>query len=160
MKRPKELKAVAIPFTSNGKKYSAFIGLVDDKPFELFVYNGTTTKGNGKLLKESGGKYYFIGDDSDRKRLITDKMTPEQEFITRSISGLLQRGEHPKYIIEKIEKSGTGIFDWLHGLKRVLGKFVTDGESLGKTCPVCKQENALEFKEGCVSCKYCGYSKC
>ena len=50
---------------------------------------------------------------------------------------------------------------WKNGVVRALKKFIPDGTQAAKTaCPSCEDKDGLIYKEGCLSCKSCGYSKC
>jgi ribonucleoside-diphosphate reductase alpha chain len=44
---------------------------------------------------------------------------------------------------------------------RALKQYIPDGTKVNKeACPECGEENTLEYKEGCLTCKACGHSKC
>ena len=48
-----------------------------------------------------------------------------------------------------------------NGVIRALKKFIKDGtKAKGVICPHCGAENTMEFKEGCLVCTNCSYSKC
>ena len=162
-KRPEKIKAKV--FTQNivGKSYVVYVGYINDKPYEVFVREGSVEPGNGFIIKKAGGEYYFIRDkENARERIITGKMTPEQELIARLISRALRHGSHYKFIVKDIEKSDVSIFDFPEAIKKVLVKHFTNEDSdeiYGNKCPSCGNDT-LVFEEGCKTCKNCGWSAC
>ncbi len=159
VKRPKILEAEAQTIQVAGKKYAVFIGFMDNKPYEVFVYQGTTKSGKGKIQKNSSGNYVFIGEDSKKQRILTDKMDTSQRISTRLVSRSLRHGSHFKFIIEDINKEKAGIFDWYTAIKKALVKHLKDEDVTDKTCPSCGSDSIV-YEEGCKVCKSCGWSAC
>lgn len=156
-KRPVELEGDAMTIQVAGKKISVFVGLIDDKPYEVFMMNGSTKNRKGKIVKEDKGKYIFISEGHRNK--IISNVTPEQEFIGRLTAGALRHGMHPKYIVKIAEKAGIGILDFTGALKKALAKYLTNEDVSDKTCPSCGSKS-LVYEEGCKVCKSCGWSAC
>jgi ribonucleoside-diphosphate reductase alpha chain len=160
IKRPKEVTAKAYTTISNNKKYSVFVGLVDNIPYEVFAYLGGTREGGGKINKEGRGEYYFIGDnDNSRHRILTGKMNEEQEIITRLISGSLRHGRGINFIVDDLNKTSGSLFSFNFAIAKILKLYIPDGVKSSTTCNECGSANVI-FEEGCNKCLDCGNSKC
>ncbi|MEZ5084612.1 MAG: hypothetical protein R2750_14400, partial [Bacteroidales bacterium] len=79
-------------------------------------------------------------------------------------SGILRHGMPLPYAINLVDNltfDNESINTWKNGVVRALKKFIPDGTVDKKSnCPECHAEESLMFKEGCLVCKECGYSKC
>ncbi len=80
------------------------------------------------------------------------------------ISGILRHGM-PLYqaveLISNLTFDTESINTWKNGVVRSLKKYIPDGtEACKNKCPECEAAEALIYKEGCLTCKHCGYSKC
>jgi ribonucleoside-diphosphate reductase alpha chain len=67
------------------------------------------------------------------------------------------------YVVELIDHlsfDNDSITTWKNGVVRGLKKFIPDGTQTGQSCPQCKEKNSMAYKEGCMTCNSCGYSKC
>lgn len=158
-KRPKELNCKAHSTTANGTKYNVFVGLMDDKPYEVFVVEHFTNEEDLVLRKVNKGRYDLIKDGEVYSESITSEMTDEQEAITRLVSTSLRHGTDIKFIVEQLSKTPGDMFSFTKGLARVLKKYIPDGAKSTVSCLDCGSENVV-FKEGCQSCQDCGSSKC
>jgi ribonucleoside-diphosphate reductase alpha chain len=64
-------------------------------------------------------------------------------------------------LITNLNLDSETINTWKNGVVRALKKFIPDGTvAAGSTCPECGEKGGLTYKEGCLSCQHCGYSKC
>ena len=158
-KRPKELKCKIHTTNANGKKYNVIIGLLNDKPYEVFVTEYFTHEQELILKKINKGRYDLIKDGETYSESITSEMTDEQAAITRLVSVSLRHGADIKFIVEQINKCDGDLFSFTKGLVRVLKKYIPDGTKSTVKCNDCNSENVI-FEEGCSSCKDCGSSKC
>ena len=158
-KRPKELKCKIHTTNANGKKYNVIIGLLNDKPYEVFVTEYFTHEQELILKKINKGRYDLIKDGQTYSESITSEMTDEQAAITRLVSVSLRHGADIKFIVEQINKCDGDLFSFTKGLVRVLKKYIPDGTKSTVKCNDCGSENVI-FEEGCSSCKECGSSKC
>ena len=160
IKRPVEIKAFAHTTQVGTDKYSVFVGTINGLPYEVFAYKGGTKEGEGKMVKITKGEYQFIGDGEDsRHRIITGKMTEEQEMITRLLSGSLRHGRDIKFLVEDLNKTSGSLFSFNSAIARILKLYIPDGTLGGNTCPECG-DDAMVYEEGCKSCTSCGYSAC
>lgn len=162
VKRPKELYAESHITTCKGEAYNVLVGLLDSKPYEVFMDNSDNKySSTGKLVKVSRGKYVFKnGSDPVDVRSF---MTPEEEAITRLVSANLRHGVNIKFIVEQLQKTPGDMFSFTKGLARVLKKYIPDGSNSTVHClnPECTGDGTnVVFQEGCSICKDCGSSKC
>jgi ribonucleoside-diphosphate reductase alpha chain len=162
VKRPKELKAHTYYSTSKGESYHVIVGLLEDKPYEIFIDDSDNKySSKGKIVKEARGKYVFKngGDPINIRTFMTD----EQEATTRLVSALLRHGTDVKFVVEQLQKTPGDMFSFTKSLARVLKKYIPNGVSstvhcLNKDCT--GDGTNVIFEEGCNKCRDCGSSKC
>jgi len=114
----------------------------------------------GRITKISKGRYQLeMGDISIDN--FSDVFTPTEQVMFRLLSGLLRHGVPVKFIVEQLNKAIDDITSLATAASRVLKKYITDGEvAIGVECPSCKNINTLTYKDGCVECSICQWSKC
>ena len=168
-KRPKDLSCDIFHMTVNGEKWNAFIGLYENKPYEIFAgrseYVHIPKSRKQGVIHKNGTYNLLIGEGDD---IITVKdlakifeNTSESAF-TRTISLALRHGVPVQYVVEQIEKGANkenDLFSLGKGLMRVLKSYIKDGTKTKKKCESCGSED-LAYLEGCLSCTSCGNSKC
>lgn len=161
LKRPKELIGEAHISKAKGESFNIIVGLLDNKPYEVFVYPNGTMKGEGLIIKQGKGEYDFIqiNDSNSTHKVLTDKMTDEQAAITRLTSTSLRHGADIKFIVEQLNKCDGDLFSFTKALARVLKKYIPEGTKSTITCESCGSSNVI-FENGCSKCNDCGYSKC
>lgn len=164
IKRPSKIPCDIYQITADGEKWTVMVGLVNDKPYEIFcgkpkkVELGKTEK--GYIEKEGKGKYSLhIGEDTILKD-ISDIFTDTQGSITRLISTSLRHNVNIQFIVQQLEKSDGNITSFNKAISRVLKKYIKDGaKEKGAKCPECKGDSIIR-QEGCITCATCGWSKC
>jgi len=177
-KRPKVLDADIIRFRNNEEEWIAFIGLIDNKPYEIFT--GKKEDDNfpipksiktGKIIKtkeESGNtRYDFQYVDKYGYKVTMGGLSHQfnKEFwnYAKLISGVLRHGMpivHTVELISSLRLDDDTINNWTAGVGRALKRYIPDGtEVKGKTCEECGSHN-LVYQEGCLMCTDCGSSKC
>ena len=179
MKRPAELKADVVRFQNNKEKWIAFVGLVDNKPYEIFTGLADDEDGifcpksvtHGKIIKaydSNGNKRYdfqFINKRGYKTTIegLSEKFNPEFWNYAKLISGVLRYGmpiDQVLKLVSGLELDSTNINTWKMGVERALKKYLTNGtEATGQKCPNCGSET-LVYQEGCLICTTCGTSKC
>lgn len=157
VKRPKELIAEVHMTKVGGVPYYVIVGLLNDKPYEIFIENKQIPQGKGKMIKQSRGNYKFV--QNDYEQIITAEMTDEQTAITRLVSTSLRHGANIKFLVEQLNKTPGDLFSFTKGIARVLKKYIPNGAKSTIKCVSCGSENVV-FEEGCLSCKDCGSSAC
>jgi len=157
VKRPKELEAEVHLTKVGGQPVNVFIGLLNNKPYEIFIDTTSMANQKGTIVKKSKGNYTFKSDNTTA-HIISD-MNDEQAAITRLTSTALRHGADIKFIVEQLNKCDGDLFSFTKALARVLKKYIPDGEKSTVKCNDCGSDNVI-FEEGCSSCKDCGSSKC
>ena len=178
-KRPKRLKAEVVRFKHNSQNWIAFVGILNNRPYEIFT--GIADEDNGILLSKSikngeiekykdedGNKHYRfsfvnkagIGGSIDN---LENRFSPEFWNYAKLISATL-RYEMPIHkvvsLIQSLEWNNESINNWRNGVIRALKGYIQDGtKAKGQKCPNCGQETLI-FQEGCLICTSCGSSKC
>ncbi len=175
--RPKRLDAEIVRFQNDYEKWIAVVGLLDGKPYEIFTGKADdlfipqwVTKGWVVKKKENNGKNRYDFEFSDRDGIIQEYRGLSRSFdkvfwnYAKLISGILRHGMPLQYAINLVNNltfDSESINTWKVGVVRALKKFVPDGTVEKKTkCPECGKEGSLMYKEGCLVCNECGYSKC
>ena len=108
LKRPVELEADVVRFQNNKEKWIAFIGLIDNRPYEIFTGIADDDEGifcpksvtKGKIIKavnENGEKRYdfqFINKRGFKTTIegLSEKFNPEFWNYAKLISGVLRYG--------------------------------------------------------------------
>ena len=179
LKRPVELEADVVRFQNNKEKWIAFIGLIDNRPYEIFTGIADDEEGifcpksvtKGKIIKavnENGEKRYdfqFINKRGFKTTIegLSEKFNPEFWNYAKLISGVLRYGmpiEQVLKLVASLELDNKSINTWKMGVERALKKYLPNGTKLsGQTCPNCGQES-LVYQEGCLICTNCGTSRC
>ena len=178
-KRPAELDADVVRFQNNKEKWIAFVGLVNNKPYEIFTGLADDEDGifcpksvnKGKIIKtvdEKGNKRYdfqFINKRGYKTTIegLSEKFNPEFWNYAKLISGVLRYGmpiDQVLKLVGGLELDSTNINTWKMGVERALKKYITNGTAAtGQKCPNCGEET-LVYQEGCMVCTNCGNSKC
>ena len=159
-KRPKVLKADGHTTVVKGKKFNVIIGLMDGKPYEIFMIPFVKELTNGELVKTKRGVYTYKEDERgvliDK---ITNHMSDEQEAMTRILSMSLRHGADIKFAVEQLRKVDGDMFSFTKGIARVLSKYIVNGVESTLSCDSCGSERVI-FEEGCSKCLDCGHSAC
>ena len=179
LKRPAELEADVVRFQNNKEKWIAFVGLVDNKPYEIFTGLADDEDGifcpksvtHGKIIKtvdENGNKRYdfqFINKRGYKTTIegLSEKFNPEFWNYAKLISGVLRYGmpiEQVLKLVGGLDLDSTNINTWKMGVERALKKYLANGTAVsGQKCPHCGAETLI-YQEGCLICTSCGNSKC
>lgn len=178
-KRPQVLEADVVRFQNNKDKWIAFVGTINDRPYEIFT--GLADDDDGILLPrwvekgfiiknkdvEGNTRYDFqyINQRGYKTTIegLSHRFSPEFWNYAKLFSGTLRHGMKIENVIELInglQLDNESINTWKNGVARALKRFVPDGvEAKGQKCSNCESSN-LMFQEGCLTCKDCGSSKC
>jgi len=90
----------------------------------------------------------------------------DKEFwnYAKLISGVLRHGMPLPFVVDLISQlhyDKEHINTWKNGVVRAFRKFIPDGtRAAKKCCKECGDPEGLIFKEGCLTCKSCGFSAC
>lgn len=175
--RPKILEAEIVRFQNDYEKWIAVIGILDDKPYEIFtgraddfylplwVNNGWIIKNKTEQQKN---RYDFQFEDREGYKITIEGLSrsfgKEYWNYAKLISGILRHGMPLPFVVELISNltlDDESINTWKNGVIRALKKYIPDGTTIKKsTCPECNDKENLVYQDGCLTCKSCGYSKC
>ena len=163
-KRPSELACDIHHPTIKNTKYTVIVGLLHNKPYEVFAIPFEVAKGykNGFLSKSKSGVYNLIASLDEKSTIHTDvtgNMSDTEAALTRLISTSLRHGADIKFIVEQLNKTHGDLFSFSKVIARVLKKYILDGAKSTVKCQDCGSENVI-FQEGCMTCQDCGSSKC
>lgn len=169
-KRPKSLPCKVVRFNNNKEKWIAFVGLMDNKPYEIFTGKAENVDlpisveiGEIKKISDSEGikRYDFIYEDGVIEGISKVSSTDYWNY-GKLISSMLRHGMPLPFVVDTIQSltwDNDNINTWKAGMARALKKFIKDGKAQGFTCRDCGSENVV-FQEGCLSCLNCGSSAC
>jgi len=163
VKRPKEINGNLHVVSVKGVKYGVIIGLVDDRPYELFAFNlpeDIKDSCNGKIVKVKKGHYNFECEDGTLKDLQEAAVKSDELVLTRLVSGMLRHGAKPQFVMEQIDKCDLEVVSFGKAVARTLKKYVKDEDMVARnSCKDCGSSN-VRMQEGCLTCLDCGSSKC
>ncbi len=177
-KRPKSLEAEIVKFNNNAEKWIAIIGLYEGRPYEIFTgraedsFSILSHVEKGWVIRskteDGSARYDFQYEDKDGYKTTIEGLsrTFNQEYwnYAKLISGVLRHGMPIPFVVDMVSNlhlSEESLNTWKNGVVRALKKYVADGTKVsGQACPGCNEEEGLVFKEGCITCESCGYSKC
>jgi ribonucleoside-diphosphate reductase alpha chain len=178
-KRPEVLEAEIVRFQNSKDKWIAFIGLNNEKPYEIFTGLADDEDGillprsitKGKIIKsrdEDGVSRYDFQYTNKRGYKTTIeglsyKFNPIFWNYAKFISSVLRHGMPIEKIVDlvtSLQFDTDTINTWKNGVARSLKKYIPDGTVAKDTqCAGCGSENVI-YQEGCLICQDCGSSKC
>jgi len=177
-KRPKKIEAVVIRFHNESEKWLAVVGLINNRPYEIFTgkmkdsFNLPQWVEKGWVIKKRAGernaRYDFQYVDKEGYKTTIEGLSRsfDKEYwnYAKLISGVLRHGMPMPYVVDLIQN--LNLYDehintWKNGVSRALKRFVPEGaEAADKKCQECGDPEGLIYAEGCLTCKSCGHSKC
>ncbi|WP_394667438.1 adenosylcobalamin-dependent ribonucleoside-diphosphate reductase [Halosquirtibacter xylanolyticus] len=176
--RPTELVADVVRFQNNKEKWIAFIGLINDVPYEIFT--GLLDDEDGLLIpravttgliiknKDEEGNSRYDFQYSNKRGIkttiegLSHKFNPEFWNYAKLISSVLRHGMPITNVVDLVSSlqfDNETINSWKVGVSRALKKYIPNGTKSGATCTSCNSTNVI-YQEGCLICKDCGSSKC
>jgi ribonucleoside-diphosphate reductase alpha chain len=175
-KRPLQLPCDIHRVKVKGESYLAFVGLLNDKPYELFcglsehvevpkkIKRGFLVKNSKSAGLSTYNLKIPLGDDDEVtfKDVVTMFENQTNGAFTRTLSLALRHGTPIQYICEQLGKDKhSDMQSFSTVIARVLKTYIKDGTEVAseKSCPTCSN-TGLIYQEGCITCPACGYSKC
>ena len=176
-KRPNVLEAEVVRFNNESEKWLAVVGLLYDRPYEIFTgkAEGFYLPPNvekGWVIKNrtpNGEKRYdfqFLDNDGYRVTIEGLSRSFHKEYwnYAKLISGILRHGMPLPSVVDVIEDLSFNtdrLHTWKNGVVRALKRFIPDGtKAIGRICQNCNQTDTVVYQEGCLACTNCGDSKC
>jgi ribonucleoside-diphosphate reductase alpha chain len=172
-RRPKELACDIHEVVSGGRNFLVLIGLHEGRPYEVFAADNTKKRidtghhKKGVIVKTSKRKYDLIVESASgngEKTVIEDITATftnsDYNTLTRFLSMSLRHRVPLQFVADQLTKDAHFV-SFERGVSRVLKKYIAEGEKAlgGKECPQCKSKK-LVYREGCLTCAECHYSKC
>lgn len=176
--RPQTLDAEIVRFQNKKDKWIAFIGLIDNRPYEIFTGFADDEDGiliprwvnEGLIIKnreaDGSSRYDFQYKNTRGYKTtiegLSHKFNPEYWNYAKLLSSTLRHGMPIEKVVDLISslQLDESINTWKNGVARALKRYVPDGTEVKKQkCQNCHSTNLL-YQEGCLTCKDCGSSKC
>jgi ribonucleoside-diphosphate reductase alpha chain len=174
--RPKELNCDVVRFQNKKEKWIAFVGLREERPYEIFTGLADDEYGillpkwveKGKIIKEfesDGNKRYDFQYQNNRGYKTTieglsHKFDKEYWNYAKLISGVLRYGmpiDQVTKLIDGLQFDSDTINTWKEGVKRALKAYIPDETIVeGAKCPSCG--SVVVFKGGCKYCSSCDWN--
>ncbi|MEQ8554136.1 MAG: adenosylcobalamin-dependent ribonucleoside-diphosphate reductase [Cyclobacteriaceae bacterium] len=176
--RPEEIKARVVRFQNEHENWMAFVGLLDEKPYEIFTGRAEdafalpTWVSEGWIIKHKESnkrsRYDFRYVDRQGYNVTIEGLSRsfDKEYwnYAKLISGILRYGMPISEVVRLIDHLNLDqdyINTWKNGVNRALKTFIPDGTvSKDHLCPSCNDEDGLIYEEGCLKCKSCGHTTC
>ena len=176
-RRPKSIPAEVVRFKNGHENWIAFVGMVEDRPYEIFTGKieddamyipPKITKGNILKVREEDGTKRYDFQYTDRYGYTNtiggiSRLFDESFWnYAKLISGVLRYHmpiEKVVALIDGLHLDDENINTWKNGVKRALKQYIEDGTLSKGKCPQCGQEQ-MAYQNGCLTCLSCGYSKC
>lgn len=177
-KRPTIIDAEIVRFHNESEKWLAVVGLIDNRPYEIFTgkmkdsFNLPQWLEKGWVIKKrdekGSARYDFRYVDKEGYKTTIEGLSRsfDKEYwnYAKLISGILRHGMPMPYVVNLIQN--LNLYDdhintWKNGVARALKRFVPEGAAAAdKKCPECDDPEGLIYSEGCLKCISCGHSKC
>jgi len=167
--RPVELPCKIHRVKSGNKSFLVIVGLLNGSLYEIFVIDdpkeeiNLDTDKKTLVRKSDKGKYDLIfsnGSKTIRLKDFTNRYDSIDASLARMISMSLRHGTPLQFIVSQLQKD-THFTAVERSISRVLKSYIKDGEEVVTSegfCPECNEK--LAFRDGCMTCVSCGYSKC
>ncbi len=176
--RPKMLEAAVVRFNNAEEKWIAYVGLVNEKPYEVFTgkaedaFSIPAWVEKGWIIKNkiqgAKSRYDFQYMDKEGFRVTIEGLSRSfnKEFwnYAKLISGVLRYNmplPQVVHLIDDLHLYSENINTWKAGVVRALKSFIPDGSAaVDRICTECHDPEGLIYEEGCLKCKSCGHTKC
>lgn len=166
-KRPQSLPCDIHEIIVNKERHIVLVGKLYGALYEIFVTNDPENKiekigkKTGSIIKQKRGHYSLHvsnGEDTVVFDNIAKSFDPTYASLSRFISMSLRHGVPLQFIVDQLQKDSNFI-GFERTVARIIKKYIKEGEKvLTDKCEDCGGE--LIFKEGCITCMDCGWSKC
>ena len=167
--RPVDLACEIHQIKVKGKKHIVIVGIMNGGLYEIFVIDDPENHidlkkySSGVVRKAGKGRYDLLiesGPVEAKLKDFTRTFDSPNSSLARFISMALRHGTPIQFVVEQLAKD-TNFEDFERVISRVLKKYIVDGEEVIAGDSKCEEcEGKLVFRDGCVTCPECGWSKC
>ncbi len=167
--RPVDLSCEIHQIKVKGKKHIVIVGIMNGGLYEIFVIDDPENHidlkkySSGVVRKVGKGRYDLLiesGPVEAKLKDFTRTFDSPNSSLARFISMALRHGTPIQFVVEQLAKD-TNFEDFERVISRVLKKYIVDGEEVIAGDSKCEEcEGKLVFRDGCVTCPECGWSKC
>ncbi len=166
IKRPELIPCDIHEIVVDKQKHIVLCGFLDGYMFEIFVTPNIDSKldlqkyKKGFVKKIKSGVYDLIVKNGEEKIIISNigqSFDSIYGSLSRFISMSLRHHIPLQFIVDQLQKDSNFV-SFERAVSRVLKKYIKDGQISTHKCLECGGD--LEYQEGCLICKNCGYSKC
>ena len=160
-KRPKSLNAHYYFVRSGSRKYAVIVGLLNNKPYEVFAFEDPVMEEElkGQIIKVRRGVYKFESPKYTIDNLQLSSEHNDEKLFTKFVSQLLRHGVRPIHVVDIIDGVELEINNFKKVVGRTLKQYIQNGEASTLVCLECNSKEVI-FQEGCQTCTFCGSSKC
>jgi ribonucleoside-diphosphate reductase alpha chain len=167
--RPTKLPCEIHQIKVKGQKYIILVGILNGSLYEVFAIDDPENHidlkkySEGKVSKAGKGRYDLHVESGPVEATIKDftrTFDSPNGSLARFLSMALRHGTPLQFIINQLSKD-TNFEDFERALSRVLKRYIIEGEEViagENKCAEC--DGKLVFRDGCVTCPECGWSKC
>lgn len=166
--RPRVLAGDLHRVKVQGNSYIIITGAYQGTLYEVFCIDEprenlpVEDQMKGHVVKEGKGYYSFFNQDQSQRLLkdFTREFDSPDASLARFISMALRHGTPLQFVIDQLNKD-SHFLGFERAVARVLKGYIQNGEEVitgDKNCPECSA--VLVFRDGCVVCPDCGWSKC
>ncbi|WP_462279834.1 adenosylcobalamin-dependent ribonucleoside-diphosphate reductase [Salinivirga cyanobacteriivorans] len=178
LKRPNKLKADIVRFKNAQEQWIAFIGLLDEQPYEIFtgmvdedVLPVPKSISKGYIIKNKDENdvtrydFQYVNKYGYRTTIegLSHKFDKEYWNYAKLISSVLRYGmpiPNVVTLVGSLQLDSANINTWKNGVERALKRYIPNGtKAEGQRCKNCNSENLI-YQEGCLICSDCGSSEC
>ena len=167
--RPQILPCEIHQIKVKGKKYIVIVGILSNSLYEIFCVDDPENhidlkKYSEGFVKKAGKGRYDLqvasGPVEIKLKDFTRTFDSPNSSLARFISMALRHGTPLQFVVEQLAKD-TNFADIERVISRVLKRYIFDGEEVIAGESKCEEcGGTLVFRDGCVTCPECGWSKC
>lgn len=168
-KRPEKLEGRVHIIKPNGKSYTVFVGLLKDRPYEVFALDnamaGLPDGTQGHIVRERSDKpdsdnVYNFEKGALVVRMLNRYEDQEASLVTRLLSTSLRHGVPLEFLVDQMTKSKVAITSTAKAIGRALAAYIDPDEAKGSLkCPACRSKN-IKLEGTCMACHDCGWTRC
>ncbi|MDR1895052.1 MAG: adenosylcobalamin-dependent ribonucleoside-diphosphate reductase [Spirochaetales bacterium] len=169
-RRPTELPCDIHKIRQGEGFFIILAGIYHGSLYELFMLpdpGGSLAEAlpeRGRVRKSEGRRYDLLPEAEAGEEVLLKDFTriyaSPNASLGRLLSMSLRHGTPLQFVVDQLSKDNH-FLDFERAVSRVLKSYIQDGEEVvtsGNRCSECG--GVLVFRDGCMACRDCGFSKC